>query len=115
MQRVSFLSDLHFDSKPQIKVMMELPSSKEIRICMQKGNTMKEHTAPGGITIMVIKGYVLITSEGKEITLNDGDMVYFGAKVPHSLDAREESVVRLILSKNDSASRVQNLVGGFQA
>lgn len=111
MKRVSFLRDLKFGDKPQISVMMETPSSKEIRICMKEGNIMQEHTAPGAITIMLLRGKLLLTSNSKDEILEDGDIVYFDAKVPHSLEALDECVVRLILSKNDTASRVQKLVG----
>jgi quercetin dioxygenase-like cupin family protein len=110
MKTVSFLADLEFASKPQIKVMHESSLGKEIRICMDKGNIMQEHTAPQAITIMIIKGSVRIASDGEEATLHEGDMLYFNAKVPHSLEAEEQSVVRLVLSKNDTTQRVQNLV-----
>lgn len=84
--------------------------SKEIRICMDAGTIMKEHTAPGAITIMVLKGSVHIRSHNEEVTLYEGDMLYFDAKVPHSLKADEQVVIRLVLSKNDSAKRVQTLL-----
>lgn len=110
MTKISFLENLHFDTTPQITKMLETPISKEIRICMAKGNIMKEHTAPGAITIMVLRGEVTIASDGKKITLQDGEMIYFDAKIPHSLEAIEQSILRLVLSKNDTVQRVQNLV-----
>lgn len=110
MTKVNFYENLHFDSTPQITKMMETPTSKEIRICMSKGNIMHEHTAPGAITIMVLKGDVTIGGEETNIVLHDGEMIYFDAKIPHSLEANEQSIVRLVLSKNDSVQRVQNLV-----
>lgn len=110
MTKVNFYENLHFDSTPQITKMMETPTSKEVRICMAKGNIMKEHTAPGAITIMVLKGEVLIGGTEASILLSDGEMIYFDAKIPHSLEANEESIVRLVLSKGDTFQRVQNLV-----
>jgi len=35
---IAFLENKQFDSKPQITIMFESPTSKEIRICMAKGN-----------------------------------------------------------------------------
>lgn len=90
--------------------MLETPTSKEIRICMAKGNIMKEHTAPGAITIMVLRGEVAIGSNDKNITMQNGEMIYFDAKAPHSLEAKKESILRLVLSKNDTVQRVQNLL-----
>jgi quercetin dioxygenase-like cupin family protein len=110
MTKVAFFENLYFDATPQITKMLETPNSKEIRICMAKGNIMKEHTAPGAITIMVLRGEVTIGSNDKNITLQDGEMIYFDAKIPHSLEAIEQNILRLVLSKNDTVQRVQNLV-----
>ncbi|MDD2827997.1 MAG: cupin domain-containing protein [Sulfuricurvum sp.] len=106
MQTVTFFTHTHFGDKPQIDMMFESFTSKEIRICMAEGNIMREHTAPGAIMIMVLKGSVLITSLEESVVLNAGDMIGFEAKVPHSLEAHEESILRLSLSKNDTFKRV---------
>lgn len=41
--------------------------------------------------------------------LHERDMVYFDANVPRSLEAQEQSVIRLVLSKNDTTRRIQKL------
>lgn len=110
MQKLSFLDDTRFADKPQIDLMLESEQGKEIRICMQKGNEMKEHTAPGAIVIMVLRGTVNIGSSEGGVQLCAGEAVYFGARVPHSLLAVEDSVIRLSLSKIDSIKRVEGLV-----
>ena len=112
MKQASFLKDVRFADKPQIDLMLENENGKEIRICMQKGNLMAEHTAPGAIVIMVIKGSVDIGSAEGGVLLGAGEAVYFDARVPHSLEAREDSVVRLSLSKVDSIKRVEGLIFG---
>lgn len=110
MKAVSFLENRQFGEKPQIEMLLETPQSKEIRICMDEGNTMVEHTAPGAIMIMVVEGSVAITSQGETILLKSGEMIGFEAKIPHSLQAGEKSVIRLTLSKNDTFSRVAALL-----
>ncbi len=110
MNQVAFFKDTRFADKPQIDLMMDAPHGKEIRICMQKGNVMKEHTAPGAIVIMVLSGNVDIGSKEGDTRLGAGEAVYFAANVPHSLVAIEDSVIRLSLSKNDSIQRVAGLV-----
>jgi quercetin dioxygenase-like cupin family protein len=110
MEKLAFLEKTRFGEKVQIDRMTETPFSKEIRICMARGNVMKEHAAPGAITIMVLKGRVTVASGSGSGELGSGDMVCFDANVPHSLEAHEESVIRLTLSKNDSAGRVISLV-----
>ncbi len=110
MEKVAFLENPRFGDKVQIDKILETPFSKEIRICMAEGNVMKEHTAPGAITIMLVKGRVTITSINDSVNLGSGEMVYFDANVPHSLEAHEQSIIRLTLSKNDSVNRVISLV-----
>ncbi|QOP41479.1 cupin domain-containing protein [Sulfurimonas marina] len=110
MDIVSFLNVSTSEKKVQIDKLSETSFSKEIRICMAKDSVMQEHTAPDAITILIIKGRVRIDSLEESKELNNGDMVYFNAKVPHSLEALEDSVIRLTLSKHDSEQRVFSLV-----
>jgi quercetin dioxygenase-like cupin family protein len=113
MKKISFLEEISFNSqKVEIKKMGETAFSKEIRICMAKDNVMQEHTAPGAITILLINGKVQIASLQESVELTTGDMVYFDAKIPHSLKAFEDSIIRPTLSKNDSVQRVFSLVNG---
>jgi len=110
MQKVSFLEDPHFSDKPQVTLMYESSVSKEIRICMAKGNIMKEHKAPGAISIMLLKGKLLLGSKGDEISMEEGEMVSFEPKVAHSLEAMEECIIRLTLSKEDKIQRIHGVI-----
>jgi quercetin dioxygenase-like cupin family protein len=110
MQKVSFLNDLYFSDKPQITMMYESSVSKEIRICMAKGNIMKEHKAPGAISIMLLRGKLLLGSQGDETVMEEGEMVSFEPKVPHSLEAMDECVIRLTLSKEDKIQRIHGVI-----
>lgn len=107
---ISFLANTRFANKPQIDLMLETSTSKEIRICMDQGNLMHEHTAPGAITIMVLEGAVVIASDERRFILHQGDMLFFDANVPHSLEALARSVVRLSLAKHDTIERVNQLL-----
>ncbi|MBN2249779.1 MAG: cupin domain-containing protein [Campylobacterales bacterium] len=110
MQKISFMDKLSFSDKPVITLIGETSHSKEIRICMAKGNMMKEHTAPGAITIMLIEGKLLLESLGEEMVLEEGEMVCFEPKIPHSLQAMEACIIRLTLAKYDSVERIQNVI-----
>jgi len=110
MEKIAFLENPRFEGRVQTDKMFETLFSKEVRICMAKGNTMKEHTAPGAITIMVLKGVITVASGNETVNLSDGEMVCFDANTPHSLKAHEQSIIRLSLSKNDSVNRVISLV-----
>ncbi|MDM5271502.1 cupin domain-containing protein [Sulfurovum sp. zt1-1] len=110
MKKVSFMNDPSFGDNPKVTPLLETPFSKEIRICMSKGNMMKEHTAPGAITIMLLKGKLLLESQGHETILEDGDIVYLNPKIPHSLEAIEECIIRLTLARHDSVERINKII-----
>ena len=110
MQKISFMDKLSFSDKPVITLMGETSHSKEIRICMGEGSSMKEHTAPGTITIMLIGGKLLLESRGEERVLEEGEMVCFEPGIPHSLQAMEACIIRLTLAKRDSVERIRKLI-----
>jgi quercetin dioxygenase-like cupin family protein len=114
MNPIAFLHHTRFETKPVIEMLLETPFSKEIRICMGEGVMMREHTAPNAITIMVLEGSVTIESLGSSVCLTSGDTIYFDPKVPHSLHATLQSVVRLTLAKTDTLQRVLNVGVGVK-
>ncbi len=79
MHKASFTDNLRFGDRPVIDRILETPFSKEIRICMSGGSVMKEHTAPGAITVMVLSGHIAVVSGSESLTLERGDVVGFDA------------------------------------
>lgn len=45
---------------------------------------------------LVIEGRMLISIEGKELTLNPGDSIYFNSKLPHGMKALDGKTVRFL-------------------
>lgn len=45
---------------------------------------------------LVIEGRMLISIEGKEIILNQGDSIYFNSKLPHGMKALDGKTVRFL-------------------
>ncbi|QED38145.1 cupin domain-containing protein [Antarcticibacterium arcticum] len=110
MKSASLINDLEYnDTKPAVKVLMDTDSSRELRIAMKKGQVMKEHKTPYPIVVEIFEGRISFGVEGRNHDLVKGDLVYLDGDVPHDLRADEDSTVRLTLSKNDSASRVEGV------
>lgn len=110
MKLFTLTQDTLFSDKPNIHMMGETPFSKEIRICLGKDAFMKEHQAPAAISIELFSGEIELSTPEETRLMHAGDIVVFEAKVPHSLLAKKNSIVRLSLSKIDSFQRVQNLI-----
>lgn len=97
------------EKKPSITVLMETETSKEIRIAFKKGQLMKEHKTPFPITVQIFKGTIDFGVNGEKHLLEAGGLIALDSNVPHDLTAREDSIVRLSLSKKDSVERVKNV------
>ncbi|MBL4667843.1 MAG: cupin [Flavobacteriales bacterium] len=110
MKTSSLRNDLTYnEDKVSIHVMMETDVSKEIRILLKKGQEMKAHKAGFPITIEIHSGAINFGVNDDEMNLVTGDLIYLDANVPHSLLAKEDSIVRLTLSTFDSADRVKEV------
>lgn len=65
---------------------------------LHQGAELKEHTAPGNISVHILDGHVTFRAEGQEEKLIAGQVVTLHARIPHSVYAHEESVFLLTIS-----------------
>ena len=62
-----------------------------VRVVLPAGKRMKEHSAPGEITVLCIEGQIEFeTPEGLQL-LAPGDLIHLRAGEPHALLALEDS------------------------
>ena len=94
------------DNRIVTKVILETSFSKEIRILLKSGQTMKELKAPFPIIVHILEGKIDFGVAGELITLKKGDVITLDSNIYHDLTAKKDSIVRLTLSKLDDASRV---------
>ena len=107
MNTKSFNQNLDFNEDRIVtQVILETSFSKEIRILLKSGQTMKEHQAPFPIIVHVLEGKIDFGIEGKTMPLEKGDIITLEGGISHDLTAKEDSMVRLSLSKHDDVSRV---------
>ena len=108
MEIESFNESLDYkDTRIVTKVILESSFSKEIRILLKRGQIMKDHKAPFPIIVHVLKGKIDFGVEGKINLLKKGSIITLEGNIPHNLTARKDSIVRLTLSKSDTALRVE--------
>ncbi|WRG18812.1 cupin domain-containing protein [Helicobacter pylori] len=98
MRMVNFLEGVHFE-KLHIETLSENSSNKEMRICMPKGAVMDKHKASGAISVQVLEGKIVFEVGDEKIEMPKGALISLEAQVLHRLDALENSVIRLSLSK----------------
>jgi len=111
MNKTSILDNLQYgEQKPDIKLLFESDSTKEIRIVFRKGQLMKEHKTGFPITVEIFDGAIDFGVYGNIHKLQKGDIVALAAGVPHDLHAMADSVVRLSLAKSDTVQRVKSVL-----
>ncbi len=111
MKNSNFNAEMSYnDNRPAIKFILETENTKEIRILMKKGQKMEEHQTPFPIVVHLISGAIDFEVKGKTYDLKTGAILSLDGNVPHSLDAKEDSMVRLSISKQDQVERVKSVV-----
>ncbi|MFB0947896.1 MAG: quercetin dioxygenase-like cupin family protein [Spirosomataceae bacterium] len=95
------------DAKSTVKLVLETPFSKEIRITFKEGQLMKEHKTPFPIVVEVVDGEIDFGINGETHSISKGALLILEGGVPHDLLAKNDSIVRLTLSKFDAVERVQ--------
>jgi quercetin dioxygenase-like cupin family protein len=110
MKTASFNDALQFNrDRITTSVILETSFSKEIRILLAKDQKMKEHKTPFPIGVHVLEGAIDFGVEGEISSLEKGAIIALKGNIPHNLTALKDSVIRLTLSKLDTAKRVENV------
>ena len=69
-------------------LMMAMPASDEVR----------EHSAPGTVTVHALRGHAVVSTEGDSFELTAGRLVVFQPGVRHAVRAVEQSVILLTIA-----------------
>ncbi len=84
-------------AKPAIKVLHRGESETIIRLAFREGQTMTEHTAAHPIVVLGQAGQIDFTVQGETVPLTPGTAVRVDTRIPHSLVARTDGTVTLIV------------------
>ena len=69
-----------------------------VLIALHKNAEMAKHTADGMISVQVLEGQMLFTTNEQSVELGRGEMLALHENVPHSVLAKEETVFLLTLT-----------------
>lgn len=69
-----------------------------VLIALHKGAEMKRHNAAGIISLQIIEGHMIFTTDEKNVELYKGQMLALHEGIPHSVLAKEETIFLLTLS-----------------
>ena len=69
-----------------------------VLIALQKDAEMAKHTADGMISVQVLEGQMLFTTNEQSVELGKGEMLALHENIPHSVLAKEETIFLLTLT-----------------
>jgi quercetin dioxygenase-like cupin family protein len=69
-----------------------------VMMAMAAGDELERHSAPGVVTVQVLRGHVRLTADGREFALPEGHMVMLQPNVEHQHQAETDSVVLLTVT-----------------
>lgn len=76
-----------------------------VLVTMFAGISLHEHTAPGPITIHVLRGRFAVTFEGEERELGPGELVSLASGVRHAARTVEEGAFLLTIGWGPTAGK----------
>ena len=111
MDLKSFKNEAKFDAtRVKTKMLIETSFSKEIQILLSVGQVMKEHKTPFPILIHLLEGNIDLGVQGKINLMKAGDIIALEGGISHDLTAKENSIIRLTLSKHDKVKRLKEVL-----
>ena len=112
MARALLYKDVVFnESKPVVNVLLETNFTKEVRIAMQKGTEMAKHQTSFPIVVEIVDGEINFGVNGEVLNLKKGALIALDGGVSHDLQAIEDTIIRLTLTKYDETNRVKETAG----
>ena len=73
------------------------PAARVIVLSFAKGHVLKEHSAPFPLLMQALDGELAVTSAGQLIQLTPGGLIQMDARLPHTVEAIEDSRLMLTL------------------
>lgn len=95
---VEFAPDPESAALRRAEILVKTDTLRVVLITMLKGGRLHDHTAPGPITIHVLKGKMQVSIEGVAQTLGEGELVSMAPGVVHAVEGVEDGAFLLTIA-----------------
>ncbi len=82
------------------RTLVSLPALRVLLVAMKAGARWDEHVAPGRITVQMLVGRIRLSAARRRIEMPAGHLAALGTRVPHDVEAVEESVFLLTVDRD---------------
>lgn len=69
-----------------------------VLIALHKGAEMSKHSAEGLISVQVLEGQIIFSTDERSVEMGKAEMLALHAGIPHSVKATEETIFLLTLT-----------------
>lgn len=90
--------DPESEARHRAHILVKTDTLRVVLVTMLGGGLMHEHSAPGPITIQVLKGAVNVTYEGQSQTFSEGELISMAPGVMHSVEGVEDGAFLLTIA-----------------
>lgn len=82
------------------RTVMKVEGAKVVLFAFDQGQVLTEHTAAMPVVLFVPEGELKITADGRDVILRPGDLMHFGTRLPHAVEALTPAKLALIMLDN---------------
>jgi len=93
-----FAPDPESASLRRAEILIKTDTLRVVLISMLKGGKLHDHTAPGPITIHVLKGKMAVSIEGASQVLGEGELVSMAPGIVHAVEGVEDGAFLLTIA-----------------
>lgn len=69
-----------------------------LMMAMETGDNLQDHAANGVVTVQLLSGHAVLTSDTQHVDLRKGHLAVFQPGVRHDVTAKEQSVLLLMIT-----------------
>lgn len=80
------------------EILIKTDTLRVVLITMLRGGKLQDHTAPGPITIHVLKGKMNVSVEGRSQVLAEGGLISLAPGVVHAVEGVEDGAILLTIA-----------------
>jgi len=87
-----------WSSAKHSKTLVKNEDLRVVLFTMESGATLKEHLAPGSITVQVLRGEIRFSAQDHDRSLRTGELLTLGPSISHAVESVGDSVFLLTIS-----------------
>lgn len=95
---------------PGVTVLADTGAARGVLFAFRAGQQLKEHRTSSQILVQVLRGRITFTAQGRDVPARAGTLLQVESSVPHSIVARTDAVVLVIMTPSPSFHSLQHEV-----